>query len=246
MRVPRLYLDADLATDAVVDLDDRAHRHAVQVLRLRAGDAVVLFNGRGGEFIARLTDVERRGARASIESFDPREPESPLHVTLAQGVAKGDHMDYSLQKAVELGVSRIEPVVTERTVGRWEARRAGNKLEHWRGIVVSACEQSGRTRLPELAEPVQLRDWLVRSRDGVLPLVLDPGADRPLRGLDAPIHRRITVLIGPEGGLSDHEIEAASATGFIRVRLGKRVLRTETAATAALAAVQLLWGDLGI
>lgn len=245
MRIPRFYQDTELAVGHAVELDERAHRHAVQVLRLRVGEAVILFNGRGGEYCGRLSAVERRSARVTLESFEAREPESPLRITLAQGIAKGDHMDFSLQKSTELGVSMIQPVVTERTVGRWEARRLDNKLEHWRGIVVSACEQSGRTRIPCIEDPISLAEWLGRAGPGGTRIVLDPGAGHSLAEVARPETDEVAVLIGPEGGLTGAEVDAAGDAGFTRVRLGQRVLRTETAATAVVTAVQWLWGDLG-
>lgn len=245
MRTPRLYIDADLAEGADIALDERAHRHAVQVLRLRPGDAVCLFNGRGGEYLGRLGAVSRHSSRVEIEHHMPVDRESPLRVVLAQGIAKGDHMDYSLQKATELGVAAVQPVITERTVGGRDARRLQRRLAHWQGVVLSACEQSGRTRPPALHGPLTLSAWLAQAPAGAQRLVLDPQAGRGLAELGSPPAAGLCLLLGPEGGLSEDEVRSAVSAGFVPVRLGARVLRTETAAAAALAAAQLLWGDLG-
>lgn len=245
MRTPRLYIDAELEVGASLTLDERAHRHAVQVLRLGPGDTLCLFNGLGGEYLGRLTEVKRHGARVEIERYAPVNRESPLRVLLAQGIAKGDHMDYSLQKATELGVTAIQPVITRRTVGNRDSDRLERRLAHWRGVVLSACEQSGRTHPPEVHAPMRLSGWLQQAPRDTARLVLVPGDGRGLIGLEPPPPAGLCLLIGPEGGLSEDEIEAARSSGFVPVRLGGRVLRTETAAAAALTAVQLLWGDLG-
>jgi 16S rRNA (uracil1498-N3)-methyltransferase len=244
MRVPRLYLDQELGVGERVALDARAHRHATQVLRLRAGAQVLLFNGDGHDYPARLETVERRSSAAVVESVAEAAPESGLELVLVQAISKGEHMDLSLQKAVELGVRRIVPVHSERSVGRLEAERRQRRLTHWQGVLIAACEQSGRARLPALDAPRSLGDWL--SSDGRRAgWVLDPRGGRAQGDADlgatgrAPFH----VLIGPEGGLTESEIAAATAAGLCALRLGPRILRTETAAIAALTAAQLRWGD---
>ena len=242
MRVPRIYLPVPLATDLSVPLAGGAYHHVVQVLRLKPGAPLVLFNGSGGEFRAVLEIVERRSASARIESFIPTDSESPLKVLLVQGISKGERMDFTLQKAVELGVSAIQPVLTERSVVN--LRGLEQRLLHWRGVVISACEQCGRNFLPPVLEPLNLTVWLPGYRDPGMRLLLDPSAEQGLCELPRP-ESSITVLIGPEGGLSPAEIGLARALGFIGIRLGPRVMRTETAALAALAALQALWGDLG-
>jgi 16S rRNA (uracil1498-N3)-methyltransferase len=255
MRIPRLYLPTPLATGMIAPLSDNAFNHAVRVLRLKPGAALALFNGEGGSFAATLQEVGKREAWAQVTEFLPGETESPLPVTLAQGVSRGEKMDYTLQKAVELGVAAIQPLFTERGGVDLTGERLTRKVEHWRSVVIGACEQCGRNRLPALQEPRLLIEWLTSSTDSLPPrrgelgwgrgtrrLLLDPIAQQGLRGLEPPTGP-VTLLIGPEGGLSPTEIAQAQAIGFTGVRLGPRVLRTETAGVAALAALQALWGD---
>jgi 16S rRNA (uracil1498-N3)-methyltransferase len=242
MRIPRLYLSVPLATGTTLRLDDNAFNHAVRVLRLKPGASLTLFNGAGGAFAATLLEVGKREAWAQIKEALPGEVESPLQVTLAQGVARGEKMDYTLQKAVELGVAAIQPLFTERGGVDLTGERRARKVEHWRSIVIGACEQCGRNRLPALHEPRLLTDWLAQPVEAGLRLLLDPLAKHGLRGLEPPTGP-VLLLIGPEGGLSPAEINQAQATGFTSIRLGPRVLRTETAGVAALAASQALWGD---
>lgn len=238
----RIHVDLPLASDASIDLPDAAARHVAQVLRMRAGEALTLFDGRGGEYAAIIEAAERRTVRVRLGAFDERDRESPLAVTLAQCVSKGERMDYTIQKAVELGIEAIQPLLSARSVVRLDDERWEKKLEHWRGVVTSACEQSGRTRLPALAPVARIDNWLPKAGEG-LRLVLAPGAAQSLKTL-APT-ASLTLLVGPEGGLSDDEIRIATRAGFTAVGLGPRVLRTETAGVAALAALQALWGDLG-
>ena len=242
MRIPRIYLPLPLTVGATVRLDDNAFNHAVRVLRLKSGAALILFNGAGGAFSATLADVGKREAWAQVLEFLPGEAESPLRMLLAQGVSRGDKMDYTLQKAVELGVAAIQPLFTERGGVDLNGERLQRKIEHWRGIVIGACEQCGRNRLPELREPLALRDWLAQPAEPGLRLLLDPATKQGLRGLEPPAGP-VTLLIGPEGGLSPAEIVQAGLAGCHGVRLGPRILRTETAGLAALAAMQALWGD---
>lgn len=246
--MPRLFLDQPLASGAACALDRRALDHAVKVLRLRAGNALCLFNGTGGEFAAVLERGANGTLHAQVGEFTPDRRESPLRLRLVQGVSRGERMDYTLQKAVELGVTDIVPVVTERTVLRLDGERAERRLAHWRGVVLAACEQSGRTRVPVLAEPRELADYLADHGAGRAvagcALLLDPTALTALAE-HGVIAGPVSVLIGPEGGLSDHEWQAARAAGFEPVRVGPRVLRTETAAVVALALLQALVGDLG-
>lgn len=241
--VPRVYLPVALQQDARVSLDKQAAQHIVRVLRLKPGHELILFNGMGGEYQATLEAVEAHAAEVRVGPFVARDAESPLAVTLAQGIARGERMDYAIQKAVELGVRRIVPLVTQFCVVNLQQERAEKRLAHWRGIIIAACEQCGRTRVPLLDAPLALHAWLSQPVPGTK-LMFDPYAARPLTQLDAP-HDGVTLLIGPEGGLSDAETAAAHRAGFEAVQLGPRMLRTETAPVAALAAVQTLWGDLG-
>lgn len=243
MRTPRIYLPVPLCTGTSVTLRDTPFHHVVRVLRLKPGAALTLFNGQGGEFRAVLTSVEQRNAAVSVEAFVDRETESPLEVLLAQGIAKGERMDYTLQKAVELGVNYILPLLTERSMVNLKGERLTRRLHHWRGIVAGACEQSGRNRLPTVLELIQLRTWLDSCAQQGARLVLDPSAEQGLGTLTRPVGA-VTLLIGPEGGLSPSEIAMSAAAGFTGIRLGPRIMRTETAGVAALAALQVLWGDL--
>jgi 16S rRNA (uracil1498-N3)-methyltransferase len=245
MRIPRLHVPLPLASGAHVILPENAYNHGVRVLRLKPGMELIVFNGQGGEYRAVLDHVERRQAVVRIEEFNAREAESPLRILLAQGVSKGVAMDYALQKAVELGVSTLQPLWVERSVVNLQGERLARRLEHWQGIIMGACEQCGRNRLPSLLQPMPLADWLRNPPTTDLQLVLDPAAaGRSLHDLQPP-SSTVTLLVGPEGGLSPVEISAAQAAGFQGMRLGPRVLRAETAGIAALAALQTLWGDCG-
>lgn len=243
MSLPRIHLPGPLPAFATVALPDSAFRHLVQVLRLGPGDAVIVFDGQGLESEATLLDISRRSA--TLQLGEPRriDRESPLQMTLVQGIAKGERMDWTLQKAVELGVATIVPVITERCNVRLDGERWDKKLAHWAGVIVAACEQCGRNTLPQLHGVLQLDQHLNRPRDVELALMLSPGAQRSLRPLRAA--RSVALLVGPEGGLSPAEERASEAHGFQAVTLGPRTLRTETAAIATLAALGALWGDLG-
>jgi 16S rRNA (uracil1498-N3)-methyltransferase len=239
-RAPRFYCDAPLPPGAAVELPERAARHAA-ALRLRKGDAVVLFNGDGHESAATLTGLGKRGAACLVRNRAAVDRESPLEVHLAQGVCAGDRMDLVLQKATELGVASIQPVVTARSIVRLSSERQGRRGTHWQNIVIAACEQCGRNRVPEVAPSVAFGAFLARpARDGTRVLLL-PEGETTIRALGprAPV----TVLIGPEGGLAPEERTLALAAGFRAVRFGPRILRTETAPLAALAALQALYGD---
>lgn len=246
MRIPRIYLPRPLASGDDVALDEAAARHVIRVLRLKPGAPLMVFNGEGEEYRATVTAADPRSAQLRIEAPVERTSESPLQVTLAQGVSRGERMDYTLQKAVELGVAHIVPLITERCQVRLEGERRERRRRHWLGVIAGAAEQSGRTCLPGLAQIESLPDWLaeVAGPDDDYRLVLDPTAAQGLSDLGRTA-RTVTLLIGPEGGLSGAEVAGARRAGFEPIRLGPRVLRTETAAVAALAAIQSLWGDLG-
>ncbi len=238
VRVPRVHVPGPLAVGAQLDLPEAATRHIVRVLRLGAGAALRLFDGTGGEYVATLVTADRRRCTARLDAFDSREAELPFATNLAQAVSRGDRMDLTLQKAVELGVSTLVPLITARSAPLPAGERRARRAAHWRGIVASACEQCGRNRLPEVAEPVSFADWLPHAPAGNR-LVLAPRAGTPLHALDLT-DTPVTLLVGAEGGLSATELAAATQAGFVGVALGPRVLRTETAALVALAQLQLL------
>jgi 16S rRNA (uracil1498-N3)-methyltransferase len=242
MRLTRVYLDAPLEPGAGVTLTGSAARHLTRVLRLRPGQALTLFNGRGGEYAATLEALHGESVAVAVGEMSAIERESPLTLTLAQGVSRGERMDLIVQKATELGASRIVPLLAERSVVRLSASQAARKLEHWRAVAIAACEQSGRNRLPELSPPLSLSEF-VSGAAGTTRLLLSPTGTMSLDDVPRPA-AGMTVLIGPEGGLTDHEQQAALRAGFVAVRLGPRVLRTETAAIAALALLQREFGDL--
>lgn len=244
MRIPRIYLPIPLASGTSAALSGNAANHVVRVLRLKPGAPLILFNGLGGEYEAVLHGIDRNRAEVSVGNYIARETESPLHVTLAQGVSRGERMDYTIQKAVELGVTRIVPLISERCEVRLEGERLTKRVQHWQAVAASACEQCGRNRVPPVLAPVPLNSWLAEPAHG-LRLVLNPLAPATLTSLARPDDRPITLLIGPEGGLSDAEVKRAQQSGFVGIRLGPRILRTETAAVTALSALQMLWGDLG-
>ena len=237
---PRFYIPMPLSSGAEVELPERAVRH-VAVLRLARGDAITLFNGEGGEYAAELSRVSRESAHARIGKMCPVERESPLAITLAQCVSSGDRMDLTLQKATELGVRRIVPLESERSIVRLSPERADRRVAHWRGIVSAACEQSGRNCVPDVEAITALDAFLAAPAADPLRLLLAPDAPGDLKAL--PAGRAVSLLVGPEGGLSPSERARAEAKGYTAVRFGPRVLRTETAPLAAIAAMQVLWGD---
>lgn len=242
----RFFVPAPLGSGSEVRLPEDAAHHAARVLRLSLGDPVVLFNGGGGEYQARITRLERGEVWVKTGGFAQPGRESPLGVVLAQGLSSGDRMDLTLQKSVELGVSAIQPLTTGRSIVKLAGERAARRAGHWQNLVIAACEQCGRDRVPPVAPLMGLEDWLAQldpqRADSELRLLLSPGSEITLLSL-APVPSRVLLLVGPEGGLAPAEVAAAYSRGFIGVRLGPRVLRTETAALAALAAIQTLWGD---
>lgn len=243
MRITRIYQPGPLTAGAAVTLEERAAKHLVQVLRLQPGAELVLFDGRGGEYQARLEQASKRTAVAHIVEFAAVERESPVAIVLGQCMARGARMDTVMQKAVELGVSAIAPLSSRRCEVKLLGGRESGRLLHWQGVIISACEQCGRNRLPHIAAPQPLASWLPETdaAAGTARLVLDPGA--PVRLGDLPPARRVILLSGPEGGLTADEVALAQRHGFVPIRLGPRVLRAETAPVAAIAAVQALWGD---
>ena len=241
MRIPRFYCPTLNLNEPVLELPESVHRHAVQVLRMKPGALLRLFDGQGTEVEAILSLVEKKCSQVELGQTLNAITESPLNITLLQGISRGERMDYAIQKAVELGVNTIMPVVTERCNVQLSGDRAAKRLAHWQGVITSASEQSGRNRLAELAAVTDFETALVQSQSE-LKLVLDPLARQSFTDLQPC--SQLTLLIGPEGGLSEQEVQQAQQAGFTAVKFGPRILRTETASTAALAVVQTLWGDL--
>ena len=242
MTLARFYCPLPLPVDGRIELPNAQAHHAVRVLRLKAGDAVVLFNGQGGEVPGTIAQLQGNRVTVALQTPHAIERESNVAVTLIQALTSADKMDLVIQKAVELGVTRIVPVVTERSVVRLSGARAQKRLAHWQGVVIAACEQCGRNHLPKVAGLAPLRERLVEVQHAAARWVLLPDAGQSLRGLARP-DGEIALLVGAEGGFTAAEQNAARTQGFVPVQLGSRVLRTETAGLAALAAIQALWGD---
>lgn len=245
MRLTRTYIDAPLAIGATVTLPEAASAHLVRVLRLGVGDACVLFNGDGCDYDARLASLAKKGAEAEVFGRREIDRESPLRITLGQGIARGEKMDLVLQKATELGVAAVAPLIAERTEVKLDAERAGKRMTHWQGVLAAACEQSGRARLPALSEPHALATWASGLPDRSTRLALDPEGECTLSSLALPADADVILAVGPEGGLSARDLAALRAAGFRGLRLGPRILRTETAGLAAIASLQAMYGDCG-
>lgn len=244
MRVTRSFIPTALAIGQTVSLPEDAANHLVRVMRLREGDTCVLFNGDGHDYTARLVEAGKRDAQVRIDDAHEVANESPLHITLLQGIARGEKMDLILQKATELGVNAIVPVNAERTEVKLDAARAEKRLAHWVSVVISACGQSGRARVPSVAAPQSLLDAARGLPAGALKLTLDPLGEHRLSTLQAAAGG-VVIAIGPEGGWSPRDRQALQQAGFQGLQLGPRILRTETAGLAAIAAVQARLGDLG-
>lgn len=241
MRIPRIYTDQSLSEGTIIALEEEPSKHLVKVLRLRPGAPLYLFNGDGRDYQGQILTAAKQGVEVKISKESAIEPEPPIRFTLGQGISRGERMDYVIQKAVELGVSSFVPLFAERTVVKLKGEKLERRLIHWRNVMIAACEQSGRRHLPQLEEAATLDEWLA-SLGNSTKLVLDPQAQQSLHDL-APPTDSVHLLIGPEGGLCQEELQLAKRCGFTGVRLGPRILRTETAPLAALAAMQALWGD---
>lgn len=244
MRIPRIYTPQALVAGQSLELEPAPSRHLLTVLRLKPGAALLLFDGSGSEFVAQLESEKGRHARVQVGAEHIARSESPLRVTLAQGISRGERMDFTLQKAVELGVAEIMPLLVERSVVRLDAGQAARKRAHWQQVVIGACEQSGRVRVPMVHAPLSLCDFMAQHPLSGHGLLLDPDAALSMKNLPAPESNQILLLVGPEGGLNEAETAAARQAGFTAVSLGPRVLRTETAALVALSLLQARWGDL--
>lgn len=239
----RIYFSGPVPEHGLCDLPPAKAHHVAHVLRLAAGDVVILFDGQGNVFDGEIEKCARGEVSVRVRGERQEDRESPLQVILAQAVSSGERMDYTIQKAVELGVTAIQPLMAERCVVRLAGERATKRGAHWQAVVAAACEQCGRNRVPQVAPLLPLRSWLEQPAHAAeLRLLLLPGAPAGLRQLSRPAGP-VTVLAGPEGGLTDAEAGDAVRAGFTPLRLGPRVLRTETAAVALLAAMQALWGD---
>ncbi len=242
MRIPRVFEPQPLSAGARIELGDTSIQHVVRALRMNDGDSICLFNGEGQECLARLVDVSKRSAWAELEQPTTPAVESSLQIHVGQTLSRGERMDYAVQKATELGVSHITPLTSERCEVKLKGDREDKRLRHWQQVAISACEQSLRTRVPEIHDVSPLEEW-IHSVDAELKLVLHHHTAQPLQQMDPP--SSVALLIGPEGGLTEAEVDAALAAGFKPVAFGPRVMRTETAPVAACAILHYLWGDLG-
>jgi len=242
MNSPRVYHPGPIQVGRDAVLDEAPSRHLARVLRLRPGEAVTLFDGAGGEYPSVVRTLERDRVRVRVERHEALERESALRVGLAQVVSAADLMDLTVQKAVELGVAWIQPLLARRGKVRLDEARAARRVQHWQRVAIAACEQCGRNRVPTVEPVLNLPDWLGRHDRQQSAILLDPHADRRLSQTPRPAGETV-LLVGPESGFADEERAMALQCGFVGVRLGPRVLRTETAGFAALAAMQALWGD---
>ncbi len=245
---PRFYLAEKLITGQRINLPPDASHHASRVLRLAQGDAITLFNGETGEFSAHITDHRKHSTTVEIDSFKDIERESPLSIELAQAICTNEKMDWIVQKAVELGVTLIQPITTERSLIRLSAERANKRLLHWQKIIISACEQCGRNQIPHIQPILPLKKWLGEKKtshtDKNTCFILSPSAKSHLKSFHEPtLNTRLTLAVGPEGGFTQDEEAYAIHTEFSPLKLGQRILRTESAALAAIASMQTLWGD---
>lgn len=238
----RLYQALPLTSQRTIRLDENASHHLARVLRASVGDTLIVFNGEGGEYDAVITAIDKKGVDVEIRDFKPRDVESPLNIILAQGIARGEKMDFIIQKAVELGVKKIYPLITERCNVRLDNEREAKRLRHWQSVIISACEQSGRDRLPEIIAPQSFTEWLPTIHADRC-FVLSPHVSDKLPQEKLPTNATVVLLIGPEGGLSDAEVAKSQQAHFHPLNLGPRVLRTETATLAAITAIQLRYGD---
>ncbi|HLV76962.1 MAG TPA: 16S rRNA (uracil(1498)-N(3))-methyltransferase [Marinobacter sp.] len=243
MRIPRIYTNSPLSTGTRCELDESAANHVGRVLRMQPGQELYLFNGDGQDYTATIAEVSKKVVGVTVTATAANPTESPLQITLGQTLSKGDRMDYAVQKAVEMGVTRIVPLTSERCDVKLKGDREDKRLRHWQQIAISAAEQCGRARVPEILPVMDLPQWLGHTRNCDLRLVLHHRTEQSLDTLAKPAH--VALMIGPEGGLSAGEITLAEQHGFKPVALGPRVLRTETAPVAAMALCQWLWGDIG-
>lgn len=240
MRVTRVFTQQDLEANATLELEEDATRHLIQVLRIKVGDLISLFNGNGYNYPAKVISTNKKTCLVEINRPSEKEPTAHLLCHLGVGISRGERMDYVVQKSVELGINEITPLFTQRTNVKLSGERLAKRMQHWQGIIHSACEQSGRCYIPKLHNAVSLSAWLEQHpRNGIL---LDHRSEHSLPSLTPP-KEKLHLLVGPEGGLSENERNQAKQLKFVGVRMGPRIMRTETAPLAALAAIQALWGD---
>lgn len=247
MRLNRIFQNIDLKEQNIIELDSDASKHILQVLRMRMDEPLIIFNGKGGEYSGKIAEITKNRLKVKILSFDPIERESPLDIHLAQCVSRGDKMDFTIQKAVELGVNKITPIISERCGVKLAEDRWEKKQTHWEKIIISSCEQCGRNTIPKLYPVENFGDCPPKGdspQKGTVPfrLILDHHADKKLSDISLT-DRSIILLIGPEGGFTENEIDFANQTGFVSVTLGPRILRTETAGIAAISVLQTKFGD---
>ena len=239
----RFFTDSPLALNTEIQLSENAAAHATRALRLNVGDKATVFNGDGFDYECTLSSVKKNAVSATISSAKQINNESPLSITLLQGISSGDRMDFTIQKAVELGVTKIQPINSQRSVVKLSAERAEKRIEHWQNVAISACEQSGRAYVPKVLPPLSLEAWLSQNpHSDATRILLNPVGARRLAEIPKP-NSSIELLIGAEGGLSNAEIDLATSQQFQSIVLGPRILRTETAALTAISVMQSLWGD---
>ena len=242
MRIPRIYLPLSLTSEQLFELTDHAFQHTVKVLRMKQDSKIIVFDGKGNEYDASLQQISKKNAFIKTGQAIEKCSESNLAIHLGLGISKGDRMDFAIQKAVELGVTEITPLFTEHCIVNLDEKRTQKKMKHWQGIIISACEQSGRSVMPKLNMSMDLMEWSKQIQD--TSLIFDPLATKTLKDIQ-PKNKNINITIGPEGGLSKTEIsEITKESNFHAVKFGPRILRTETAAVSSITAIQLLWGDL--
>ncbi len=242
MRIPHIYHPEEIHLNRDFELAPDAAGHVGRVLRMQAGDRLSLFNGFGGEYLSEIVEAGKKGVIVRALAFDDKDVESPLKIHLGQGISRGDKMDFTIQKSVELGISEITPLFTERCGVKLSGDRLEKKHQQWQKIAIAAAEQSGRNRITTIHPPVKLADWLAQPSEE-LKLTLHPRAEHSIKTIQ-PGPAGVRFIVGPEGGFSDEEMAQTYDNGFIDVRLGPRVLRTETAALTVLSALQLEFGDL--
>ncbi|MBR9871847.1 MAG: 16S rRNA (uracil(1498)-N(3))-methyltransferase [Gammaproteobacteria bacterium] len=243
MRIPRIFTDSPLNVGSQCELDENAANHVGRVLRMQPGQELRLFNNDGCDYRTTITQASKKNVTVEVLSREDNATESPLNITLGQTLSKGDRMDYAVQKAVEMGVTTIVPLSTQRSDVKLKGDREEKRLRHWQQVAISAAEQCGRAKVPEILPVMSVEEWLEYSQSCDLRLVLHHRTEQSLNTLDTPAN--VALMIGPEGGLTADEIAQAEHSGFLPVALGPRVLRTETAPVAAMALCQWLWGDIG-